>query len=176
MRPTRLLFLMMALLAPCCSFTADMTTNVELKTVAHALQPLLEPLDPKPKISFPGSSAALVIAYQTQTYKIHSIQMDGEVLPKAHDELGPGYMGFLLVINLQDAGVMNQAFTPQTMREPYWRTDLDVTPLAQTHKQIYWRLSYGVRTDTNLLTRIRQTLHSLERASNKSVDTSIRIN
>lgn len=165
----KLVYLLMMFI-PCCLMAADTTTNTELRAVATALQPVLEKLDPKPEIRYPSSSATLVVAYKSQMYKIHGGSMTGEVSPNAHDELGPSFKGFVLRVHLQDKGEVNQADTPQTLREPYWRTDLDVTPLAGTQKQIYWGLSYGIRTDTNSLAQIRQKLYELRGAPNKSVD------
>ena len=161
MRTTLSLAGLLAMLTPCCLMAADTTTISELKFVASALQPILEKLDPKAEINYPSSSPTLVIAYKSQMYKIHSRSMRGEVVPDAHDELGPSFKGFVLRVHLQDKGEVNQG-PPQTLREPYWQTDLDVTPLANTQKQIYWGLAYGVRTDTNLLAEIRKTLSGLK--------------
>jgi hypothetical protein len=132
--------------------------------VLSALQPVIEKLDPKPEISYPSSSPTLVVAYKSQMYKIHGRSMTGEISPNAHDEIGPSYRGFVLRVHLQDKGEVNQGITPQTLREPYWQTDLDVTPLAATQKQILWGLSCGVQTDTNLLTKIKRALHELKNA------------
>jgi hypothetical protein len=150
------------MLVPCGLLAADTTTNSELKLVESALQPVLEKLNPKPEISYPSSSSTLLVSYKPQMYKIHGRSMDGEVSPNAHDELGPSFKGFVLKVHLQEKGDVNQAVTPQTLRAPYWQTDLDVTPLTGTQKQIFWGLSYGSRADTNLLTQVRKTLHELK--------------
>lgn len=132
--------------------------------MASAVQPVLEKLDPKPEIA-PNSGDTLLIAYKAQMFKIHFRSMTGEISPEAHDQLGPSFKGFVLHVHLQNRGEVNQAVTPQTLQEPYWRTDLDVTPLAGTPKQIFWALSYGVRTDPNMLMQLRQRLHGLKDAS-----------
>jgi hypothetical protein len=137
--------------------------NPVLKQVAVALRPVLEKLDPQADIAYPGSASSLVVGYRSQPYKIHGRSMTGEVSPDAHDEIGPSFQGFVLRVHLQDKGEINQAVTPQTIGEPYWQTYLDVTPIEGTQKQIYWALSYGSRTDANLLSQIRKALNGLQR-------------
>jgi hypothetical protein len=152
------------MLIPCGSVFANEPIKPELKQVASELKSIVKKLDPKAEVTCPvaDSSLSLMVTYRTQMYKVHGRQMTGEILPEAHDELGPSYQGFVLTVNLQDKGEVNQAVTPQTIREPYWLTDLDVTPLRGTNKQIYWALSYGSRTDSELLARIRQKLRDLK--------------
>jgi len=152
------------MLTPCGLKGADLAKGSELKVVEAALQLILGKLDPKPEFNYPSSSPTLLVAYKSQIYKIHGRSMTGEVSPEAHDELGPNFKGFVLRIHLQEKGEVNQAVTPQTLQEPYWTTDLDVTPLARTSKQIYWALSYGARTDTDLLAQIRQSLRDFKNA------------
>ena len=49
---------------------------------------------------------------------------------------------FLLRIHAQDKGTVNQAVVPQTIRQPYWRTDLDVAVVPDTGHQLYCALAY----------------------------------
>jgi hypothetical protein len=176
MKTTHANFLcLLAMLTTSGLIAADTTANTELKMVASALQPVLEKLDPRPEVTWPGGSATLLIGYKSQMYKIHARSMTGEVFTNTHDALGPSFKGFVLRVHLQNKGEVNQAATPQTLREPYWQTDLDVTPLYRTEKQVFWGLSYGVQTDTNLLAQVRQTMRRLKDSPNKPVDpTTIR--
>ena len=156
-------FLGLALaLCSCQLLAAETMTNAGLRLVANVLQPIFAALDPTPEITFLDGTASLVATYRAQSYKIHGRSMTGEVSTNAHDEIGPGYKGFVLRVHLQDQGEINQAVTPQTLQQPYWRTDLDVTPIGGTKKQMYWALSYGSRTDTNLLSQIRKALNALK--------------
>ena len=164
MKPTLSRICLLALLLPCSLLAADATTTPELKMVAAALKPVLEKLEPRPEIG-PDGGDTLFVAYKAQRFKIHGRSMTGEISPEAHDQLGPSFRGFVLSIHLQNRGEVNQAVTPQTLQEPYWRTDLDVTPLAGTQKQIFWALSYGVRTEPDLLAHLRQRLQRLKDAS-----------
>lgn len=137
----------------------DDARAVELKTVEEALKPVLQKVEPKVRMEYRDTS--LIVTHLPQTFKIHGSSKSGQINEQAHDEVGPSYKGFLLRVHLQPGGEVNQAVTPQTVRNPYWLTDLDVTPLAGTDKQIYWALSYGSRADTELLEKICATLKAL---------------
>jgi len=143
--------------------TAGAGSTNELKAVAESLQPILQKLNPGAKVEYSEGAQTLTITYLPQTFKVHSRSMNGEIALKAHDEIGPSYKGFVLMVSLQPKGLVNQAVTPQTMRYPYWATDMDVTPFGKTGKQLYWGLSYGSRTDYKLLYDIRFKLKSLSK-------------
>jgi len=144
------------------ALAAETTTNVELRMVRAAIQPAIERLEPAARVEYADTGESLVVTYRAQSYKIHGRSMTGEISTNAYDEIGPSVRGFVLHASLQNAGEINQACTPQTLREPYWQTDLDVTPIRKTGKQVFWALSYGVRTDTNVLMQIRAALGSLK--------------
>lgn len=133
-----------------------------LKNVAVKLEPVLEKLSPKAEVTYPPGSASLVIGYRTQKFKIHGRSMTGEISKEAHDEVGPSFKGFVLKVRLQERGEINQGITPQTLKGPYWQTDIDVTPLKGSGKQAFWGLSYGSRMDPKLLDQIRKVLKGLE--------------
>jgi len=141
----------------------------ELDQVVVALQPAIATLSPSPDIKTNGP-AALTVSYRAQTFKIHGASMTGEFAKEAHDEIGPTFKGFVLFVDVQPKGEVNQAGTPQTLREPYWQTYLQVTPLAGSDKQLYWGLSYGSRTDTNLLAHIRGTIEGMKDKANRASD------
>jgi hypothetical protein len=142
------------------SRSADGARAVELKVVEKVLNPILEAVDPKIKIEFRDQS--LVATHLTQNFKIHGRNKRGDFSEKAHDEIGPSSTGFVLKAQLRPLGEVTQAAIPQTLREPYWLTDLDVTSLGKTDKQILWSLSYGSRADKELLDKIRQALKGLK--------------
>jgi hypothetical protein len=149
---------------PCLplALAADGPTSPELGMAATALQPVLDRLDPKPTMEYPDHTASLVVTYLPQTYKIHGRSKTGEVSVDVRDQVGPSSTGFVLRVHLQSKGEVNQASTPQTILETYWITFLDVTPIEQTDKQIYWSLSYSSRTSTDLLAQIRTALQQLD--------------
>jgi hypothetical protein len=147
------------------SRSADGAAVAELKVVERSLMPILEALDPQAKVEYRDQS--LVVAHRSQTFKVHGRNKSGEISEKTHDQVGPSYKGFVLSLHLEPRGEVHQAVTPQTIREPYWLSDLDVTPIGKTDKQIYWALSYGSRTDQELLDKIRLKLRALKDAPTK---------
>lgn len=138
------------------------TTNAALAAVAASVRPVLARLDPAPGIAFRDDAQTLEVGYRTQVFKIHGRSMTGEILTNFHDEVGPGFKGFMFRAYDQPTGEVNQACTPQTLREPYWQTDLDVTPVGRTGRQVYWALSYGSRMPTNVLAELRAAMKRLE--------------
>jgi len=136
--------------------------NPMLQKVEKCLQGVLEQLGDEVLIEYGDSSESLTIKYRTRKFIVHSASKIGKFSEDAHETIGPDFDGFMLNIYLQDAGIVNQAETPQTIRQPYWRTDLDVTQIAGTSKQIYWGLSYWSRADEKILSSIRKTIWELE--------------
>lgn len=114
------------------------------------------------EFEYADSSESLLVKYRTRDYKIHGRSKMGEINEQAEVREGPGFRGFLLRVHLEDAGNVNQAVTPQTIREPYWNTDLDVTRMQGTDKQFYTTLSYGKGVDQELLQQIRQAFAGME--------------
>jgi hypothetical protein len=118
---------------------------------------------PNLKLTFeyPKHSKSLVVKYKTRKFMIHSGSKIGRYSEKAHEEEGPSYQGFLLSLHLQKKGIVNQVVIPQTIRQPYWRTDLNVTIVDKSDRQLYWGLSYGSRTDEKLLAIVRKAVNSM---------------
>ena len=134
----------------------------ELKAVEKSLRSLTETLEPKPQSTFDNNGTSLTMTYQTQKFKIHGRNKGGNISEETHDEVGPSHLGFILRVHMQRKGEINQAVTPQTIREPYWKTDLNVTRLAGSDQQLYWSLSYGSRADETTLDAIRKAIEKLE--------------
>jgi hypothetical protein len=141
----------------------------ELMRVVVALTPSMATLSPIPEVKTNGQSS-LTISYRAQTFKIHGSSMTGEFSKEAHDEIGPTFKGFVLFIHVQPKGQFNQACTPHTLQRPYWRTYIQVTPVAGSDKQLYWGLSYGSRADTNLLAQLRQAIEELKDKPNQAAE------
>ena len=138
---------------------ADPAPKNELKAVEKQLSTIFSTLDVKPELG--DGTESLEAVYQTQTFKVHHVAKSGAIGKEAVDEVGPSHKGFILRVYLQKKGELNQAVTPQTIRRPYWLMDLDVTPLANSDKQLYWALSYGSQTDKQVLDEIRDGIRSL---------------
>ena len=157
--------LILAMLAVGCAAFADDSQAPELGQVVAALQPITAALSPAAEVKATGPSS-VTISYRTQTFKIHGGSMSGEFAKEAHDEVGPTSKGFVFSVDVQKKGEVNQAATPQTLRRPYWETYIQVTPVSGSDRQLYWGLSYGSRTDTNLLAQIRQAIEHMKEDPN----------
>lgn len=132
-----------------------------LQRAEQRLKPLLAGLGPAPIIEHPENTESLIVLYRPQKFLVHGHNMRGEYSTNVSEHIGPGFKGFVLKIHRQSLGEINQAVAPQTLREPYWQTLLDVTPVAGTTNQIYWALSYAGSTDQELLERVKKALGSL---------------
>jgi hypothetical protein len=106
-------------------------------------------------------STSLTVKYQSRRFMVHGGSKTGAFSEKPREVEGPDVRGFLLRIHAQDKGTVNQADVPQTIRQPYWRMDLDVTVVPDTGHQLYWALAYGSRTDESLLNRVRAAVKGL---------------
>jgi len=132
-----------------------------LKQAVQAIEPTLKKLGPDATVEYRGEQT-VVITYLPRKFKVHGSTKGGEFTADVHDEVGPSAKGFILQAHVQSRGEVNQAVTPQTIRLPYWATDLDLTTVGQTDHQLYWSLSYGSRTDHDLLESLRTKIRALK--------------
>ncbi len=146
----------------------DTDHNVKAKpeSVLHqaekALRAALSDLKEEVTFEHANHSTSLTVKYQIRKFMVHGASMAGVFTEKAHEVEGPDVRGLLLLIHVQDKGTVNQAVVPQTLRQLYWRTDLDVSVVSDTDWQLYWGLSYGAQTDRGLLKKIRDVMEGLE--------------
>lgn len=90
--------------------------------------------------------------YHTQTFKVHSIQMTGEVSKEARDEEGPNVDGILMTVRLEKGEYRGQAVVPQVLTEPYWRTFINAYPVSLPGgAHLRMSLSFGSKTDKKLI-------------------------
>lgn len=132
-----------------------------LRRVQASVKPVLAGLLPAPAMEIPQPGQSFEVGYRTQKFLVHGRFMTGEWSTNASETVGPSPKGFLLRVDLQRSGEVNQAVTPQTLHEPYWQTFLEVTPVAGTTNQIYWALSYGDHADEKVLAALKQALGRL---------------
>ena len=104
---------------------------------------------------------SLVLRYKTRPYKVYPQSKAGRLGRELVEREGPDDEGILLRAHVQKAGEVNQAAVPQTIREPYWSTYLNVYPVAGTGKQIYMALSYRGWTDKKLIERITKVAEQM---------------
>ncbi len=150
-------------LLPCHTRAEDQAPKPDpvFRKAEESLRAALVDIDPRPSFEYPKHAKSLFVKYRTRKFMIHNGSMTGEYSEKAHEEEGPSYRGFMLKVHLQKAVAVNQAVVPQTLRRPYWRTDLNITTVDGTDQQFYWGLSYGNRVDQSHLKRIRSAINAL---------------
>ncbi len=133
--------------------------------VKRRIESAVSQLDPNLMLSFEYSahSNTLLVKYKTRKFMVHGHSKIGQHSEQARQREGPNYRGVLLRIHLQKSGTVNQAMVPQTITEPYWQTDLNITLIDNHDKQLYWALSYGPRTDRKLIRALTEAVHSVGR-------------
>jgi hypothetical protein len=110
---------------------ADSTPAAVLALVEESLRTVLADISPKPTYEH-HSSGSLTVKYKARQFMLHGSSKTGQFSEKAKETVGPSYLGFVLNIHLQGAGLVNQAGVPQTVKLPYWRTELDVTKIRDS--------------------------------------------
>ncbi len=103
----------------------------------------------------------LIANYRTRTFQVYDQSRGGKYSDQPRETVGPSYKGFRLQLYLQENDTINMAAVPQTLRKPYWNTDLDLRLLKGTSKQVYYGLSYGSRIDQDLLQQVKKAVNSL---------------
>jgi hypothetical protein len=128
-----------------------------LVSLQAKLERELQDLKLSPGFEVPASSAGktLIMRYKTREYQVHPESKAGRLGPGLEGREGPDDEGILLQIHLEQHGEIHQAVVPQTRREPYWSTFLNVYPIAGTGKQIYLALSFRGGTDPQLIEKIK---------------------
>jgi hypothetical protein len=161
---TRLIALTCVLSFSASSLAAEKKENkpdAALLKAQSVLTAALKDLDPKVTFSYDQNLPSLVVRYQTRKFMVHGRSKIGKVSEKAHETEGPSFKGFLLRIYLEKKNQIRAAVIPQTLREPYWSTDLNIVELPGDQQQLYWTLSYGVRAPVEAKKKIRLAMESL---------------
>ena len=164
---TRVFLMISVLLITSCTLGNETSNkqDTELQTIQNQLKAVLSNLGNE--VSFKSLDSELFeVSYHTRKFMVHSGSRIGKFSEDIFERVGPDNDGFLLKVYLQDKGTPIQANTPQTIKEPYWNTYLDVTQLTGTDKQIYWGLSYWSHTDQIILSQIKETLWKLDKSRN----------
>ncbi len=129
-----------------------------LVALKDRLEHEFQKLDPKPTFEFPDSCGGrtLAVRFKTRNYVVHPRKPKGSFVETTVKREGPTYQGFYLRIHVQQLGEVNQLCVPQVVREPYWDMYLDVYPVKNTQKQLYFCLFYNKGTDKALLDQIKK--------------------
>lgn len=120
-------------------------------------------LNPKPTFEFLRGyeGRTLVVRLKTREYVIHPRTPKGGFAETTVKREGPADDGFLLNAHIQPLGQVNQPVTPQVIREPYWSLFVDVYPVKNTQKQIYFFLAFNESTDGALIENIKKIASQL---------------
>jgi hypothetical protein len=79
--------------------------------VEESLRTALAGLGPKPTYEH-HARFSLNVKYKARKFIVHAVNMTGQYSEKAHEEYGPSLSGFMLNIQVQSAGLENQAVVP----------------------------------------------------------------
>ena len=150
----------------CCMFMpstyASESMSPQLAQLKADLQQRFSDLDVTYRADNRGHT--LIAEFETRKFLVHVGSKAGKRSREAHEVLGPSHAGFLIRFHLQDAGTVNQAQVPQTIREPYWQTYLNVFPLDH-QQQVYVAYSYGTGLDTKVRTKLDRLWIDLQKGS-----------
>lgn len=143
-----------------------------LLSLKTRLERELRELEPKPTFEFPDGHAGrgLVVRFRTRNYIIHPSNKAGRVEERTITREGPSDEGFLLNVYSQRLGAVNQAVTPQLVREPYWNLYLNVYPVERDRKQLYFCLSYRGWTDEALIEKIKKVTEKWSLTTHENAD------
>lgn len=133
-------------------------------------------LDPRPTFEIPDSSAGrtLAVRFKTREYDLRMRIKSGAISERSMKREGPSAEGFLLRAHIQPLGEVNQAVVPQTLREQYWSTFVDVYPAKTEGKQIYLALSYGKGTDEKIINTMKMTAEQTARGDSTNRADAVR--
>ncbi|MCX6992650.1 MAG: hypothetical protein NT011_05825 [Kiritimatiellaeota bacterium] len=150
--------------------SAHAATNDVLVVLKARLEVVMTALDPKPDIWINPDHAVTFLRaiYLPQTNKVHRIlNKKGDLSANVDDEIGPSPKGFILYVRSEPKGSPNQLVHPQILKGPCSQTYVQVTPVADSDKQLDWRLLYGSQTDTNLLSKVKEVIEDMKHKPNQ---------
>jgi hypothetical protein len=132
-----------------------------LSKVEKELRKMLAGIVSELSFEYSKDKKSLYVKYKSRKFMVYGRTQSGRIYDKAYEREGPSYEGLYLRVDIQKAGHRNQAKVPQTLREPYWMTDIDVTLLQGTEVQLFWVMSYGSRTKQKLRKRVKTFLNGI---------------
>ena len=90
----------------------------DLGALVQELTALFPEGEDRPVIQLGVSTESLAIHYRTREFTVHGRSMTGKISEKAHKTVGPSYRGLMFHIQVQPQDTVNQAVTPQVLRDP----------------------------------------------------------
>jgi len=127
--------------------TDDAIVNLELK-----LQNIIK--DKFPKADFATKPNFLQISENVMTYMIHTVDKTGSISEKAHEENGPKHNGFLLRIQVVEGIYQGAADLPQTLKGPYWDSEVFIVNLMKRKAYLHVKFSFGKQISKEFVEKI----------------------
>ncbi|MCR4336519.1 MAG: hypothetical protein NUV91_01760 [Candidatus Omnitrophica bacterium] len=112
---------------------------------------------------------SLSCAYQTQTFLVHTSDLNGQYLPQTYHADGPNAQGFLINLEERDGQCPRTLLVmPQELDEPYWRTYVNQYNLSNGHC-LSLSFAYGSRVNEELKKQIVQTIDAMGQQADPEV-------
>lgn len=130
----------------------------ELAEVDLRLREACRQVCPSARIYYDDGGRQIVVEYWTRDFQVYSISKDGKIGEQLHVERGPTHVGFLLQVTHQAGQYRGAAVAGQDIRHPYWKTYFTVIESPDAKSHLHVRLSYGSRTDRELLAELKKAI------------------
>jgi len=146
-----------------------------LLTLETRLRALLESLAPETKVR--TEQHGLVAEFQTTKFLVHAPEKDGEFRAEPTETVGPTSKGFRLVAYVHPRAERERqgialphgpALATTRRAEPYWTTLDTICPLGRGNEDLWFHLSLGPRTDSELRFKLLQTVAASARGFGQS--------
>jgi hypothetical protein len=130
----------------------------ELVEVNERLREACREFCPSARMRYNDGERQITVEDRTRDFQVYSVFKDGRVAEQLHVERGPKHDGFLLQVTLQPGRYQGAAEIPQDIRHPYWTTYVNAIELPDKESHLHVQLSYGSRTDRELLDRLKEVV------------------
>lgn len=130
----------------------------ELADVDLRLREACRQVCPSARIRYDDGGRQIVVEYSTRDFQVYSVFKDGKIGEQLHVERGPTHVGFLLRVTYQAGQYRGAAVAGQDIRHPYWKTYFTVIESPDAMSHLHVQLSYGSRTDRELLAELKKAI------------------
>lgn len=130
----------------------------ELADVAMRLREACRQFCPSARMRYNDGGRQIVVEYWARDFQVYWIFKDGKIGEQLHVERGPTHVGFLLQVTFQEGHYIGAAVPGQDLRHPYWTTYFTVVESAEKKSHLHVRLSYGSRSDRELLGELKKAI------------------
>ncbi|MBI3985517.1 MAG: hypothetical protein HY343_01240 [Lentisphaerae bacterium] len=154
----RLIIVGMAILVSGAAVSEPTDNNSPLILTSLRLRLMEIVSDARATIRIEGNQ--LILEQNTRSYLVYRSDKTGKISREPTNEIGPDSDGLLLSIAVQDGVYAGAAETNLEIKEPYWTTYFDAYAIDKGARHLHVNLSYGTRTDRQLIERIKKMLEA----------------